>query len=166
TTRTDIYGLGATLYVLLTGIVPLDAMSRVTRSKNKGPNPLKPVHLLAPQVPPAVSQAIQRAMNIKSDDRYETIEQFWQELKDDVTHQQAHIPRVTSADMPQALPEHEDERNMRGTIRWLCLPILLALLVTIALATGFVSYVWGFAILLLLCIGILLILFLPWLHRR
>jgi eukaryotic-like serine/threonine-protein kinase len=166
TTRTDIYGVGATLYVLLTGIVPLDAMSRVTRSKNKGPDPLRPVHLLVPEVPLPVSQAIQRAMNINSDDRYETIGEFWQELKDYVTHQQEHIPRVTSADMPQALPEHEGGRNMRGTKRWIFLPILLALLVTIALATGFVSYVWGFSILLLLCIGILFLLLLPWLHRR
>jgi hypothetical protein len=136
------------------------------RSKNKGSDPLKPVHLLVPEVPPAVSQAIQRAMNINSDDRYETIEEFWQELKDYVTHQQEHLPRVTSADIPQALPEHEDEHNMRGTKRWIFLPILLALLITIALTAGSVSYVWGFSILLLLCIGILLILLLPWLHRR
>ena len=166
TTRTDIYGLGATLYVLLTGIVPLDAISRVTRSKNKGTDLLKPVHLLAPEVPSAVSQAIQRAMSIDSDDRFETIEQFWQELKDYATRQQAHIPRVTSADLPQALPEHEGERNMLSTKRWIFLPILLALLVTIGLARGFVSYVWGISILLLLCIGILLLLLLPRLYRR
>ena len=104
-------------------------------------------------------------MNINSDDRYETIEEFWQELEDHVTLQQAHIPRVTSADMPQALPEHEGERNMRGTIRWIFLPILLALLVTIALGTGFLSLLWGLPILLLLCMGILLLLLLPWLHR-
>jgi eukaryotic-like serine/threonine-protein kinase len=166
TTRTDIYGLGATLYVLLTGIVPLDAMSRVTRSKNKGPDPLKPVHQLAPEVPTPVSQAIQRAMNINSDGRYETIEEFWQELKEYATNEQAHLPRVTSADMPQALPEYEGEHTMPGTKRWIVLFILLALLVTFALATELVSYVWGLSIFLLLCMGILLLILLPKLHRR
>jgi eukaryotic-like serine/threonine-protein kinase len=166
TTRTDIYGLGATLYVLLTGIVPIDAVSRVTRSKIKGTDPLKPIHLLAPEVPSAVSQAIQHAMNIDSYDRFETIEEFWQELKDYATPQQALIPRVTSADMPQVLPEHEGERYMFSMKRWIILPILFALLVTIGLVLGFVSYVWGISILLLLCIGIFFLLLLPWLHRR
>jgi eukaryotic-like serine/threonine-protein kinase len=172
TIRTDIYGLGATLYVLLTGIVPLDAISRVMRSKNKGTDPLRSVYLLAPGVPSAVSQAIQCAMSIDSNDRFETILDFWQELKDYATHQQAHIPRVTSADMPQALPEYEGKRNMLGAKPWIFLPILLALLVTLALlvniklAIGFVSYIWGISILLLLGIGILLFLLLPRLHRR
>jgi len=105
-------------------------------------------------------------MSIDSYDRFETIEEFWQELREYSTHQQAHIPRVTSAEMPQALPEYEGERNMLGTKRWIFLPILLALLVTLGLATGFVSYVWGISILLLLCIGILLLLLLPRLHQR
>jgi Flp pilus assembly protein TadB len=105
-------------------------------------------------------------MSIDSNDRFETIEQLWQELQDYATRQQAHIPRVTSADLPQALPEHEGERNMLSTKRWIFLPILLALLVTIGLAIGFVSYVWGISILLLLCTGILLFLLLPRLHRR
>jgi serine/threonine protein kinase len=166
TTRTDIYGLGATLYVLLTGIVPLDAMSRVTKSTFKGTDPLKPVQLLAPEVPSAVSQAIHCAMSIESYDRFETIEEFWQELKNYATYQQVHIPRVTSADMPQALPEYEGEHNMLGMKRWIILPILLALLVTIGLVIGFVSYIWGISILLLLCIGILLLLLLPRLPRR
>jgi hypothetical protein len=158
--------LGATLYVLLTGIVPLDAMSRVTRSKNKRPDPLKPVHQLAPEVPLPVSQAIKCAMNINRDDRYETIEEFWQEIKDNATHQQALLPRVTSADVPQALPKYEGEHTMHSTKARIFLSILLALLVTIlVLASRFVSYIWGFSILLLLCLGILLLLF-PLLHRR
>jgi eukaryotic-like serine/threonine-protein kinase len=161
---TDVYGLGATLYALLTGIVPLDAISRVTRSKNKGIDPLKPVHLLVPEVPTVVSQSIQRAMSISSDDRFETVEEFWQVLRDQATHRDANIPRVTSADMPQALPEQGSERNTHFTRRWIFLPILLALLVTIATATGFVSYVLALSILLLLCIGMLLLL--PLVHRR
>ena len=163
--RTDIYGLGATLYTLLTGAVPLDAISRVTRSRNKGIDPLKPVHLLAPAVPTAVSQAIQRAMSLSSDDRFATVEEFWQVLKDQATHQQANIPRVTSADTPQALSEQGIERNTHVTKRWIVLPILLALLVTLALGTRFVPLVWGLPILLLLCGGILLLLLFPWLHR-
>lgn len=68
--------------------------------------------------------------------------------------------------MPQALPEQAIERNSHATKRWTFLPIVLALLVTIALATGFVSYVWGLSVLLMLCIGIILLLLLPLLHRR
>jgi eukaryotic-like serine/threonine-protein kinase len=164
-TRTDIYGLGATLYALLTGIVPLDAISRVTRSRNKGNDPLKPVHMLAPEVPPVVSQAIMRAMAISSDDRFETVEEFWQVLQEYATQQQEHIPRVTSEDVPQALPEQESERNTHTSKRWLLLLILLALLVSIALASRYVS-LWGLAILLVLSMGILLLVLLPLLHRR
>lgn len=166
TPRTDIYGLGATFYTLLTGTIPLDAISRVMRSRSKGSDPLKPAHLLAPAVPSDVAQAIQRAMSLSSDDRYETVEEFWQVLHDHATHQQTHPPQVTSADLPQALPEQDTARTMPATRRWILLPIFFTLLVMIALGTGFLSHLWGLTILLLLGMGILLLLLLPLLHRQ
>src|SRR6266571_3009305 len=76
--RTDIYGLGATLYTLLTGTVPTDAITRITASK--GIDPLEPAHLVVPDVPWAVAIAIERAMSISSTDRFATVAEFWQEL--------------------------------------------------------------------------------------
>src|SRR5437588_10507960 len=76
TPRTDIYGLAATIYTLLTGTIPIDAIVRAAGSR--GTDPLKPAHLLAPAVPLTVSEAIQRAMSLSSNDRFETVEDFWQ----------------------------------------------------------------------------------------
>src|SRR5437667_1649030 len=67
---TDIYGLGATFYTLLTGTVPSDAISRVIKSKGKGGDHLKLANVLEPKIPPEVAQALQRAMSINSADRF------------------------------------------------------------------------------------------------
>jgi eukaryotic-like serine/threonine-protein kinase len=80
-TRTDIYGLGATIYTLLTGVVPPDAFARVTQLGKKQADPLRSVTQLAPHIPMPVAMTVERAMAIDSDDRFATIRQFLQELK-------------------------------------------------------------------------------------
>ena len=73
-TRTDIYGLGATFYTLLTGIVPADALHRKRLIESENSDPLQPVDQLVPAIPAHVAEAIQRAMSLDSNGR--TTEQF------------------------------------------------------------------------------------------
>lgn len=78
--QTDIYGLAATFYALLTGTVPIDAVFRMTHMGSKRADPLEPVKEQVPSVPQHVSDAIQRAMAIRSEERFATVEEFWQAL--------------------------------------------------------------------------------------
>ncbi|GAC1392010.1 MAG: hypothetical protein NVS4B11_01460 [Ktedonobacteraceae bacterium] len=78
--RTDIYGLAATFYVLLTGIIPTDALYRLTQMGSKNTDPLEPVQQLAPHVPQHIADAIHRAMAINSNERFATVKEFWQAL--------------------------------------------------------------------------------------
>src|SRR2546421_251494 len=146
--RTDIYGLGATVYTLLTGTIPTDAITRVSRSRSNGSDPLRLANLITPTVPTAVAAAIQRAMSISSEDRFETVEEFWQELNAYAPRQRAQIPRVRSVDTLQPPPEQDIGRtttaslliqrytslSMKRRILLLLFLVSLALLVIMALA--------------------------------
>ena len=78
--RTDIYGLGATMYTLLTGYVPVDALMRMTHQTSKDKDPLEPVKHLTAEVPGPVADVIHRALSLRAEARFETVEQFWQSL--------------------------------------------------------------------------------------
>ncbi len=60
--RSDIYSLSATLYHLLTGVLPPDAMTRMARLVNGQPDPLRPIRSLAPHVPEGLAQLIEQGM--------------------------------------------------------------------------------------------------------
>lgn len=69
--RTDIYGLGATFYHLLTNVPPPDAKARFLR-----PTSLKPANELVESVPKGVSDAILWAMEMHPDERPLSINAF------------------------------------------------------------------------------------------
>ncbi len=150
--RTDIYGLGATIYTLLTGLIPPDALHRMTMLGSNGDDPLAPIDKLVPGIPKNVAETIHNAMALNSDDRFPTIEHFWQAFDAHATLQEVPVPPVVPpAPAPQAPVASKSETGNTTTVptiklapttqrrRRKSLPIvvaLLALFVTLASAAG------------------------------
>jgi serine/threonine protein kinase len=67
--RSDFYSLAATLYHLMTGAPPEDALTRATAVLNGNPDPLMPPHLLRSEISPAVSAIIMKAMALNANYR-------------------------------------------------------------------------------------------------
>lgn len=74
--RSDIYALGATLYHLLTGIKPPDALVRASATVGLQPDPLKPADQIHPAVGPQISAILQKAMSQRPEDRYASAQEF------------------------------------------------------------------------------------------
>ena len=79
--QSDIYALGATLYHLLTGVKPADAISRATALLNSRPCPLRPAHEINPAVGLDLSAILSRAMAPDPVERYRTASDFREALR-------------------------------------------------------------------------------------
>lgn len=69
--RTDIYSLGATLYVALTGVLPEDALMRAM-----GQAELTPIRKHSPKVSRRLSGVIEKALELRPEDRYQNAQEF------------------------------------------------------------------------------------------
>jgi Tol biopolymer transport system component len=98
--RSDLYSVGATLYALLTGRPPADALDVVA-----GHAELVPSRLLNPAVSPAVEAAVGRAMQMRAADRFQSAGEFRTALTAPPTVLRP-APRAAAATppAPQALP--------------------------------------------------------------
>src|SRR5207245_3296691 len=79
--RSDIYALGATLYHLLTGIKPPDALTRATTLAESKPDPLRPADETYPAVGPEIAAMLRLAMAVNPEDRYQSASDFREALR-------------------------------------------------------------------------------------
>ena len=67
---TDVYAMGATMYRCITGELPPDSISRIHNDTLKKPSEL------GVQLPVAAEKAIMKALSIKAEDRFQTMDTF------------------------------------------------------------------------------------------
>jgi eukaryotic-like serine/threonine-protein kinase len=144
--RSDVYGLGATLYTLLTSEVPPEAIERMTQISNEDIDPLKPANELVPTIPLHISQAIQRALSIKITQRFASVQEFWQVVQQGSEEQPSHSQALDKINISSAGPgikkteiaysRKAQEKPHRSARKGLLLCMLLALLVLVVVGTG------------------------------
>src|SRR2546421_8098024 len=81
TPQSDIYALGATLYHLLTGVKPPDALARAAALVHSKRDPLTSGNELHAIVGPELAAVLNKAMALNANDRYENAAQFREALK-------------------------------------------------------------------------------------
>jgi Tol biopolymer transport system component len=138
--RSDLYSVGATLYALLTGQVPADALEFVIGQKE-----LVPPRQLNPEISTEVEAAILRAMQVRPTDRLQSVADMRAALVDPPTRW---LPgRESGAGGPGALAaggSSATSGRARSARRAAALPGWLWLLVgaTAALLVGAVIVAW------------------------
>jgi serine/threonine protein kinase len=70
--RSDLYSLGATLYHLMTGVKPPDALTRAAALVNGQPDPLAPANEANPEVAAEVADVLKQALAQNREQRYAT----------------------------------------------------------------------------------------------
>lgn len=106
--RSDIYSLGATLYAALTGVIPEDGLSRLT-----GKLKLTPIKKKRPHISPGLATVIEKALEIESNKRYQSAEEFRLALLD--AGNLATIPKdsgLVTPPPPQKIRSHVIQTGM------------------------------------------------------
>lgn len=80
--RSDLYSLAATLYHLLTGVAPEDALTRAMSVLSQRPDPLVPASNIRPEIPRGVAGVLQRALDLNAGERPATAAEMRQMFRE------------------------------------------------------------------------------------
>lgn len=134
--RSDVYALGATTYTILTAKIPIESIL-VTDI-----NPQPPPSMINPGVSPAVNQSIMRAINLRPEDRYQTITQLKSDLQKSRQIPFFATPQFRQPIQPTVIPPHQQVQGSQPVsgFPWKYLLIGAILLVLVILAGTFGVY--------------------------
>ena len=118
-TRADLYALGATLYHLLSGKLPVDALARAVARLDGDPDPLPPLAEVRPDLPVALCDVVMGALALRGADRPACATELRDELR--------------AAGLCDAPPPTPPRRSRRWAL-WAAAPVL-----SLALAAGLVA---------------------------
>ena len=86
--RSDIYALSATLYQILTNVVPSDALTRADALISGFEEPIAPLSSVNPEVPKPISDIILTGMSVSQDKRFKTARDMQKALRNAYTESQ------------------------------------------------------------------------------
>ncbi len=112
--RSDIYSLGATLYHLITGIVPVDAPTRYNAIEEGRSDPLQPAQKVSSEVTENISDVIAKAMAISRRDRWSSANEMRAALRIGIAS--GFMPAVPADAPPTAAVQSSDEDETRQRI--------------------------------------------------
>lgn len=109
---TDIYALGGVYYFCLTGTTPVDATARLLES-GTGDDPLKQPKDLNPNVTEEVNRTIMKAMELRPENRHQTVKEFQDDLlgrneSKEIVDDALEMPVDDALEMPSETPKIEE----------------------------------------------------------
>jgi formylglycine-generating enzyme required for sulfatase activity len=96
--RSDLYSLAATLYHLITGVLPPDALKRCLALTSGQPDPLPCANDINEQAPASISAVLYRAMALQREDRYESAAEMLKALRDGIRAHRAAVDKTQESD--------------------------------------------------------------------
>ncbi len=103
--RSDLYSLSATLYQIMSNVVPPDALTRADSLINGMPDPVKPINELNPEVSNAISDVVLKGMAISQEKRWKMAREMQKALRDAYSQMQSGMSANTVAFTTESQPE-------------------------------------------------------------
>ena len=110
--QSDIYALGATLYHLLTGVKPPDALARATALVSSRPNPLTPANEINEAVGADLAAILTRAMAQNPAERYASAAEFRDALRQIGRPREVEVEYVVRPSEIESRVEEMEETDM------------------------------------------------------